>query len=140
VGNVDVGLELRLGVELEHALADVDAQIGDAFEVGHDLEHQRDEAQVGRHGLPPGQDLQAQAIELDLHAVDDLVRRDGRSASLLSRSSRAWMLSPMMLSTWLPMTSKLLAQLAQLVLVFPVGVFASKHIACPCRYPKRPVM
>ena len=59
VGNVDVGFELWLGVQLEHTLADIDAQIGDALEVGHDLQHQGDEAQVGSHGLSPGKDLQA---------------------------------------------------------------------------------
>ena len=70
VGQVDVRLERRLVVQLEHALADVDAEVADALEVGHQLERDGDEAQVGGDRLAARQDAQAQLVDLDLQPVD----------------------------------------------------------------------
>jgi hypothetical protein len=131
---------ILLGVELEHALADIHAKVGDALEVGHHLEHQRDEAQVRGHGLPPGENLQAQTVQLDLHAVDDLVRGDGPVGQLAVAFDEGLDAVADDALDVAAHDQQLLAQLAQFVLVLSVGVLTSKHGVCPRRYPKRPVM
>ena len=81
-GQVDVGLELRLVVELERALGDVHLLVADALEVGDDLHGGRDEAHVAGRRLVEGQQLHALLVDLDVvgvHpgvAVDDLLGQD----------------------------------------------------------------
>ncbi len=74
--DVDVGLELRLAVDLDRRLGDVDAQVAHPLEVGHHLEGGGDVAEVGRGGLPQGEDADADLVDLLLEEVDFLVARD----------------------------------------------------------------
>ena len=76
VGQVDVGLQRRLAVQLQDALADVDAQIAHPLEVGHQLQRHGEEAQIGRDRLAARQDLHAVLVDVDLELVDLAVGRD----------------------------------------------------------------
>ena len=76
---VDVGLELRLLVQLQGPLGDVDRLVADPLQVGHDLHGGGDEAQVAGGRLVEGQQLHALLIHfhvVGVHlavAVDDLL-------------------------------------------------------------------
>ncbi len=76
---VDVGLELRLLVQLQRALGDVDGLVADALEIGDDLHGGGDEAQIAGGRLVQRQELHALLVDLDVvgvHlrvAVDDLL-------------------------------------------------------------------
>ena len=74
--DVDVGLELRLVVKLQHALADIDGVVADALEVGGDLEPGGDKAQIAGGGLMQREQPDTQLVGLDVHAVDFGVARD----------------------------------------------------------------
>ena len=72
----DIGLERRLHVELDHALADVYAQVADALQVGGELERDGDKAQVGGDRLALGENAQAQLVRLDFEPVDLMIELD----------------------------------------------------------------
>ena len=66
-----------LGGQVDGPLADVDGQISDALQVRDHLEGQRDEAQVGAHGLTLCEDHQAQLVDVDFGLIDLVVSLDG---------------------------------------------------------------
>ena len=75
--DIDVGFELRLLVQLDRALADIDGVVADALEVGRDLEAGGDEAQIARGRLMQREQADTALVALDVHAVDFGVARDG---------------------------------------------------------------
>ena len=60
------------------ALGDVDGMVADALEVVVDLQGPDEEAQVDGHGLLEGQQGDRRVFDLQLQAVDLLVRGDDR--------------------------------------------------------------
>ena len=75
-GEVHVGLELRLLVELDGALADVHRLVADALEVGDDLHGRRDEAEIAGRRLLEGEQLHALLVHLHVVGVHLLVALD----------------------------------------------------------------
>ena len=63
-------LDLRLADQVEHALRDVDRLVAHALQVGIDLEHRQDEAQIDRHGLLHGEQVERQFVDFALGLVD----------------------------------------------------------------------
>ena len=106
------------------ALADVHGQIADALEVGDHLERERDEAQVGRHGLPLGQDDQTQLVGLDLDLVDLVVVLDGAPREDRRRARPAALTAlAIMASTW-PAISRSLSRTCRSWLSYSRSVWA----------------
>ena len=79
-GDVDVGLERRLGRQLDGALGDVRGEVADALEVGGDLEGRGDEPQVARRRLVQREQLERQVVDLDVEPVHRVVALDGDAA------------------------------------------------------------
>ncbi len=69
-GNIDRQFDCGLADQVEHALRDVDRLVAYAFQVGIDLDHRQDEAQIDRHGLLHGQQVERQFIDFALGLVD----------------------------------------------------------------------
>ncbi len=67
---------MRLEAELHRALADVARHVPRPFQVGIDLQSRGDQAQVARRRLVQRQQAQAHLVDLDVHAVDDVVALD----------------------------------------------------------------
>ena len=57
-------------MHLADALDDVDRRVTHALHVRVDLDHREDEAQVDRHGLLHGQQIQRELVDLALVPVD----------------------------------------------------------------------
>ena len=78
----------------QRAFGNAHRQVAHAFQVGVDLERGDDQAQVGRHGLLQGQQVDGELVDLDLDGVDARFRaenffgggavllRDGADAAL----------------------------------------------------------
>ncbi len=69
-GNVHRQLHFGLADEVENALRDIDRLVAYALEVGVDLHHRHDEAEVHRHRLLHGQQVERQFVDLALGLVD----------------------------------------------------------------------
>jgi predicted HD phosphohydrolase len=120
-------------VQLEHALADVHAQIPHALEVGHELERHGDEAQVGRDRLAPREHAKALVVDLDLEPVDLAVELDRLLRQVaVALHERADAALEHLLDLG-PHQEELLVDLAELRLVLAVGVL-------PRHQPNLPVM
>ena len=59
-----------LANQIQHALRNVDGLITYAFEVGIDLNHRQDEAQVDGHRLLHGEQVERQFVDLALGVID----------------------------------------------------------------------
>ena len=68
--DVDRQCDLGLADQIEHPLRDVDRLVAYALQVGIDLDDGHDEAQVDRHGLLHGEQIERQLIDLALGLVD----------------------------------------------------------------------
>ena len=55
---------------VHHALGDVHCLVADAFEIGIDLDHRENEAQVHGHGLLHGEQVEGSFVDLALGDVD----------------------------------------------------------------------
>ncbi len=138
VGHVDVGLERRLAVELQDALADVDAEVADALEVGDELEGHGEEPQVGGHRLSARQHLHAELVHFHLELVDLAVGGDhlfGQHAVALDERADAAVDHLLDLGAH---EQELLADATELALVLAVGVRAC--LLAGSNQPNRPVM
>ena len=65
------------------ALRDVDRVVADALEVARDLDRAHDEAEIARHWLLEGEQLDRQALDLDLQRVDLAVTGDDGVGAIL---------------------------------------------------------
>jgi hypothetical protein len=59
--------------ELRRLVGDLLRLVADPLELVDDLRDHQDETQVDRRRLPPGDDLAAELVEVDLHLIDGLL-------------------------------------------------------------------
>ncbi len=58
------------GLQVADAIADAHCLIANPFEIGIDLDHRENKAQIDRHGLFHGQQIEGHLVDLALKAVD----------------------------------------------------------------------
>ena len=85
-GNIDRQIHFRLADQVEHSLRDIDGLVAHALQVGIDLQHREDEAQIDRHGLLHGQQVQRQLVDFALGFVDGRSRRSAPSGKTCCRA------------------------------------------------------
>jgi len=130
--DVDVGLDRQLAGELDGPLGDVSRHVADALQVGGDLERRGDEAEVARRGLAEREQLEREVVDLDVEAVHGVVALDGGARERLVALNEGLHRPPDLLLHQPAHLEHRGAQLAELLLVGPVGV--ERH------QPNRPVM
>src|SRR5262249_558376 len=69
-GKVDVGLDARVAENAQRALRDVDSLVADALEVVVDAGNRENEAEVDRHELMEGKELDDAIVDFELELVD----------------------------------------------------------------------
>ena len=74
--DVDIGLERRLVVQLNGALADVHGQVPHALQVGDDLDGRGDEPEIAARRLPEGEHADAVVLDLHIEGVDRAIAVD----------------------------------------------------------------
>ncbi len=62
--------------EFGHALADVDAQIANPLQIGHQFERGGDEAQIGGDRLAARQNLNRRFVDFELQLIDGAIEFD----------------------------------------------------------------
>ena len=125
--DVDERLQLRLFVELDGALAEIDRDVTDALEVGRDLQAGRDEAQVLRRRLMEGEEADAEIVDIDVHAVHVVVALDRHTAEgIVALDETAHGVLDLLLDESAHLED-LQVQLFQLRVVVTVSVLARVH-------------
>jgi hypothetical protein len=133
-GEVDVGLELGLAVQIDHPLGDVDRLVSDPLQVGDDLHRGGDEAQVAGRGLVQREQAHALLVDLDVVGVDLPVPLDDLlGEGVVALQQRLHDPADLVLDEPAHGEQGLLERLQLLVEV-------SRHGRVSLAYPKRPVM
>ena len=65
-----IGLMTGSSIRDSRPLGDVHREVAHALQVGIDLQRGDDQAQVGRHGLLQGEQVDGELVDLDLDRVD----------------------------------------------------------------------
>src|SRR6185503_5163531 len=71
--NIDLQVELRLGVESKRMLCDVDRMIADALDLRSSTCRGNHKPQVGGGGLLEDQNVHANLIDVEFHLIDRIV-------------------------------------------------------------------
>ena len=106
-GDVDVRFERRLFVHLTGPLGDVGALVAHPFQVGDDLERNRDEAQIAGGRLAQRQQFQTALVDGNLGRIDLMIQGNGTLGQGVSRSTSDLTELAIISSTLPPMTRML---------------------------------